>query len=261
MRAIQSTAAAVALSLAAAGSASASAIYHNLSGGTFSQDWTNTGLIATADDWSGVPSVVGYRGDDLTAAIGTDPQTILAFSGSPAGAVVDVNANQASPDTFTSGGVSEFEITNPVVAMQGSGTADAPFLLFHVNTAGMENVTISYNLRDVDGSADNSVQPFALQYRIGETGDFTNVASAFVADASAGPSTATLVTAVSATDPSWADASQLQLRVITTNAAGSDENVGVDDILIVGTTIVPEPVGLAAFGFAALAMLRRRRSH
>jgi hypothetical protein len=261
MRAIQSTAAAIALSFAATGSASASAVYHNLSGGTFSQNWTDSSQITTTDDWSGVPSIIGYRGDDLTAATGTDPQTIVAFSGSPAGAVVDVNANQTSPDTFTTGGVSEFEITDPVVAMQGSGTADAPFLLFHVNTAGMENVTISYNLRDVDGSTDNAVQPFALQYRIGETGDFTNVASAFVADASAGPSTATLVTPVSATDVAWADVSQLQLRVITTNAVGSDENVGVDDIVIAGTVIVPEPTALAGLGLAALAMLRRRRSH
>ena len=44
----------------------------------FSQAWTNTGLITANDDWSGVPGIVGFRGDDLTASTGTDPQTLLA---------------------------------------------------------------------------------------------------------------------------------------------------------------------------------------
>ena len=32
----------------------------------FSQDWSNTGLITVDDDWSGVNSIIGYRGDGLT---------------------------------------------------------------------------------------------------------------------------------------------------------------------------------------------------
>ncbi|MBP7354563.1 MAG: hypothetical protein KA928_00270 [Longilinea sp.] len=43
----------------------------------FSQDWTNIGLITTNDDWSGVPGIMGYRGDGLTAANDVDPQTVL----------------------------------------------------------------------------------------------------------------------------------------------------------------------------------------
>jgi hypothetical protein len=31
----------------------------------FSQNWSNTGLITTSDDWSGVPGIIGYRGDGL----------------------------------------------------------------------------------------------------------------------------------------------------------------------------------------------------
>ena len=91
----------------------------------FSQNWTNTGLITTDDNWSTVPGIIGFRGDNLTAATGTDPQTILADD-SPG--VVDVIANQTNPNTLTSGGVAEFEISDPVVAYQGSGTADAPYL-------------------------------------------------------------------------------------------------------------------------------------
>ena len=44
----------------------------------FAQEWTNTSLITTNDDWSGVPGVVGFRGDNLTSSTGVDPQTILA---------------------------------------------------------------------------------------------------------------------------------------------------------------------------------------
>src|SRR5262245_28832657 len=61
----------------------------------FFQDWSNTGLITTDDNWAGVPGVVGFRGDDLTTVTATDPQTILADgSGTP----VDVIANQTNPN-------------------------------------------------------------------------------------------------------------------------------------------------------------------
>src|SRR5688572_1347111 len=44
----------------------------------FSQNWTNTGLITTSDNWSGVPGIEGFRGDTLTSTTGVDPQTVLA---------------------------------------------------------------------------------------------------------------------------------------------------------------------------------------
>lgn len=196
----------------------------------FTQNWSNTGLITTNDDWSGVPGVIGYRGDTLTSSPGTDPQTTLADgSATP----VDVNINQTSPNTFTTGGVSEFEITNPVIALQGSGTADAPHIVIHVNTTGLSGINVVYNLRDIDGSADNAIQAIALQYRVGGAGNYTNVPAAFVADATTGPSQATLVTPVNVTLPAACDNQPLlQLRVITNDAAGSDEWVGIDDINI-----------------------------
>src|SRR5262249_51876776 len=144
-----------------------------LSSGNFSQDWSNKNLITTDDTWSGVPSILGYRGDDLTAATGTDPQTILADGTSTP---LDVNANHSDPDTFATGGVAEFDgIANPTVALNGSGTADAPFLLLQLNSTGRQNITISYNLRDLDASTDNSIQQVALQYRLGNTGNFVNL--------------------------------------------------------------------------------------
>lgn len=176
--------------------------------------------------------MIGYRGDGLTGGTGVDPQTVVA----PGVLVVDVNANQANPNTFTTGGVTEFEITNPVVALAGSGTAGAPSLNIFLNTTGVTNITVMYNLRDIDGSTDNAVQPVALQYRIGNTGNFTNIPAAFVADASTGPGIATLVTPVNVTLPTACDnQAQVELRMITTNAVGNDEWIGVDDIQISGT--------------------------
>lgn len=195
----------------------------------FSQDWSNPDLITTDDDWSGVPGIVGFRGDGLTSANDVDPQTVLG-EGSPP--VVDVTANRTNPVSFTTGGVAEFDLANDVVALNGSGTADAPSIVLHVNTTGASSVTVSYNLRDIDASSDNAQQQVALQYRVGSTGNFTNLPAGYVADAT-DPNLDTRVTPVSVTLPSdAADRSVVQVRVITTNASGNDEWVGVDDILV-----------------------------
>jgi hypothetical protein len=238
-----------------AATASATTTLHSLAGGNFSQDWSNTALISTSDDWSGVPSIVGYRGDDLTTAIGTDPQTIVAPDGA---LVVDVNANQTNPNTYTTGGIAEFEITDPVVALQGSGTADAPYLMIFLDTLNVQSVTVSYDLRDIDGSADNAIQPVALQYRVGGTGDFVNLSTGFVADASTGPNLATLVTPVSVVLPADANnAGRVEIRIMTTNALGSDEWVGIDNITV---TSVPVPeAGSAVLGLAAAGLIASRR--
>lgn len=197
----------------------------------FAQDWSDVSLITVNDNWDGVPGIIGYRGDDLTSATGTDPRSITAEGSSP----VDVNANQTAPNTFTTGGVAEFHLADPVVALNGSGTADAPFLLLSLNTTGRSGITVRYDLRDLDGSSDNAVQPVALQFRVGGSGPFTDVAAAFVADATEGPSLAGKMTPVSVTLPAAADNQPLlQLRIMTTNAAGNDEWVGVDNIFVDG---------------------------
>jgi len=205
---------------------------------TVPQTWPAT-LITTNDDWSGVPGVVGFLGD-YTAASPTnvDPRTLL----DPFAAVaVDVIANQTNPDTLTNGGVAEFDaIANPSVALNGSGTADAPFLVFYLNTTGQSNIRIRYNARDLDASADNAVQQVNTQFRVGGAGDFSNVPGGYIADATT-VSTATQVTAVDVTLPAAANnQAVVEVRVMTTNAGGNDEWVGIDDFQATadGTTVI-----------------------
>ena len=199
----------------------------------FSQDWTNIGLITADNDWAAVPGIEGFRGDGITGGTGVDPQTLLA-SDTPG--VINVEANETNPSVFATGGVAEFHIANPTAALNGSGTADAPYIKLYLNTTGCTGINIAYNLRDLDASVDNAVQPVALHFRLGNSGNFTNVAAGFVADATTGPSVATLVTPVSATLPAAADnQAEVQVRVMTSNAVGNDEWVGVDDISVTGT--------------------------
>jgi outer membrane protein assembly factor BamB len=200
----------------------------------FSQNWANPALIQVSNDWSGVPGIEGFLGDLAGTGIITDPQTVVQpFT------TLNVMANQSTPNTNITGGVAEFQITDATVAFQGSGTADAPNIVLYLNTSGFISVTVAYDLRDIDGSSDNAVQPVALQYRVGNSGNFTNLPQAYVADATTGPSLATLVTPVSAILPVTAsNQSEIQVRIITGNAAGSDEWVGIDNINVTGTAIV-----------------------
>ncbi|WP_298007331.1 MULTISPECIES: ExeM/NucH family extracellular endonuclease [Anaerolinea] len=201
----------------------------------FAQDWSNTSLITTDDNWSGVPGITGYRGDGLVSTTGVDPQTVLVDGTSTP---VDVNANQTNPNTFTTGGVTEFHLTDPVVALAGSGTARAPFLLINLNTTGYESIRVMYNLRDLESGADNAIQPIALHYRVGNSGNFTNVPAAFVADATDGPNIGGRVTSVDVVLPAAVNSQPLvQIRIMTTDAGGSDEWVGIDDIQISGTPL------------------------
>ncbi len=197
----------------------------------FTQNWSNAGLITANDDWSGVSNIVGYRGDNITAGTGTDPRTLLADD-TPG--VLDVNANQTDPSVFNTGGVAEFAIANPVVGLAGSGTADAPYLLITINTLSCSNGNVAYSVRDIDGSADDAVQQVALHYRVGNSGAFTNIASGYIADATTA-NAATQVTNISVALPAGAlGQSTVQLRIMTTNAVGNDEFVGIDDINITG---------------------------
>lgn len=217
-----------------------------LSTGNLVQDWSNAGLITADDDWSGVPGIVGYRGDDLTTATGTDPRVLTAPD---ALLVVDVVANQSATNP-SGGGVYEVQgIANPTIALNGSGTADAPYLAFYLDATGVENVRFQATIRDLDASADNAIQRVAVQWRVGG-GPWQNFAgdAGYIADAT-DPNAATKVTALDLALPAAAaNAADLEIRVITTNAVGNDELIGIDDIVVSSTPIAVDttPPELAA---------------
>ena len=203
----------------------------------YTQNWSDVGMIVTDDDWSGVPGIIGYQGNDITTTIGADAQTVLADGAST---TVDVNANEVSPATLTSGGVSEFELADPTIALNGSGTADAPHIVIRVSTSGVSSIRVRYRVRDLDDSADDAIQQVALQFRAGTTGDYTNVPAAYIADATTAAS-ATQETLVDVTLPVEADnQAVLDLRILTVNALGSDEWVGIDDIQVTTLSVAGE---------------------
>lgn len=202
---------------------------HVLGSGNFFQNWGNTGLITTDDNWNGVPSIVGYRGDNVVPGSGTNPQ-LATGDGT---VTIDVIANQTNPNGLATGGVAEFHLADPVVALQGSGTADGPHLVIYLDATGRENIVFSFRARDIDGAADNAVQQIAVQYRIGGSGPWIDLPAGYISDATTGPSTLGPDILRTVTLPPAANGvSDLQIRVITTDAVGSDEWVGIDDISV-----------------------------
>ena len=204
----------------------------------FSQDWSNAALITTNNDWSGVPGINGYNGEiTATNTTAVDPTTLTADVGD---GIPDVFVNQNNPTTFGSGGPIEFDgISNPTIAMQGSGTADVPHLIIYINSTGKQSLNLAYNLRDIDCGTNTITQQFNAQYRVGSVGAWTNIVGGYTANASDGlASSCTLVTPVSLPLPAACNnQSDVELRIMTTNAPSNDEEIGVDDISVTGSDI------------------------
>ena len=105
-------------------------------------------------------------------------------------------------------------------APRPDGIADAPYLLLNLQTTGFRNVAVSYVLRDLDVSPDNAVQPFALQYRVGSSGDVDERPGRLRRRRNDGPEPGDAGhTQVNVTLPSGAnDKALVQVRIITANA-------------------------------------------
>jgi predicted extracellular nuclease/Ca2+-binding RTX toxin-like protein len=224
--------------------------YFPLAAGNFSENWTDTSRINANDNWSGVPYIIGYLGDiDSTDPTGADARTRTAANLGN----VDVIANQTNPGTATSngqtsGGAAEFQptadpattiITNPTIAIQGSGTADAPSIVLYMDASGRTDIHLTATLRDLDASADDAAQQVNVQYRTDPNGAWINVPGGYFADVTS-PGSATQTTALDVVLPVGANnAPTLQIRILTTNASGSDEWVGIDDIVVASNQSPP----------------------
>jgi uncharacterized protein len=199
-------------------------------------------LIQTNDDWSGVASVEGYFGQNLTATHGVDPQTVLTaeFANSQLpSSPTHVSANKGNPSAFNAGGIAEFDTgTYLSVGLQGNVQAN-PYLVFYANTLNRSAVTVGYEVTDIDSGNNNSVSRLALQYRVGNSGPFTNVPAGYVADATDGPNVGGRVTTRSVLLPADCyNQPQVQIRLLTTNAANGsgsstpDEWIGINNVVV-----------------------------
>lgn len=213
--------------------------YYQLEGGTYSENWSDTGGITTSGtaNWPGYPFFNGYRGNSSITA-GTNPGTLIAFGST----TKDVKANNTTPSVTTLiGGVYEVqggtEIGgNPTIALQsdgvsGTGGSRQPALILRVNTVNCTNVRVAYKLRDLD-TLSTATQPIALQARRGATGNFTNIPAAYVSDANVGSNTDITAAIGSAFDQQ----AKVEIRWITADASGTnDAMIGIDDIVVTGT--------------------------
>jgi len=129
--------------------------------------------------------------------------------------------------------------------------ARAPFLLIHVDLSEVVSPRFRCVLRDIDGSTDQLTTLSCLLPCIFASG--TQEASriyryGFVADASTGPNVATQQTLVtSILPPPAGNQPEVQIRVMTADAVGADEWIGIDAIVIDGcTAIAMEPSNTSA---------------
>lgn len=181
--------------------------------------------VTVADDWSGVPGVQGFLGDDTATTTGNygggDPKTILTDFPS-------IDVIQDSTSASTSGGVHDLgALVPPAIGIQGSGTADAPYVVFYLNTTGFSNVNFTFTVQAVD--ADTAVQPISTQFRVGNSGTWTDLtatdADAFIADVST-----TATTRVVSLPAAANSVPEVQVRIITINATGSDKMVAISGV-------------------------------
>lgn len=221
-----------------------STTYWNLGNGNLSQNWSNTTLLSASGTtlavWDAVASIVGYDGADAGTTSGDrDPRQLLAATSLGAPSLV-ANTTSANP---SSGGVYEVSIAGDnMVAFNGSGSADTPSLVLYLDSTGRDQVTVQFDVKDLDAT-DNAAQQLNVQYRTDPNGAWTNVPGGYFADVTTAG--ATQVTPVSLTLPSGAaNIATLQVRIMTVNAGGNDELIGIDNIVVasqVQTTVPTQP--------------------
>ena len=245
-------------------SVEAGSAYANLSSAnlTFRLTAASANLITANNNWTNVTSIEGYCGDGLANTHGVNPQTILtaefATSALPTSGSTCVAANKGNPSAYNAGGLAEFDSgTYLAIGMQGNVQSQAPYMAFYVNTTGQTNVKFAFDATDIDGGSNSSVSQVALQYRIGETGNFTNIPAGYIADATDGGVAGRTTTRNVVLPAACNNQPQVQVRIITTDAAAADgtsspdEWIGINNVVI--GNIVPSAAGVNVGGRAITA--------
>lgn len=233
-----------------ANQAFANTTYANLSGGNLTYNLTTAtrDQISSNDNWSSVPSVEGYCGAGLTPTTVNDPQTVLQTEfnntgGAPTyalptnGSGTCIAANKGNPSAFNAGGLAEFDRTSApdpfAIGFQGNVSADAPYMVFYVDTTGLSNIQFKFDATDLDSGSNNATSRIALQYRVGNSGLFTNLPGGFISDVT-DPNIAGRVTTRSLTLPAAVNnQAQVQIRLIMTNDPTTpDEWVGINNVTV-----------------------------
>lgn len=232
-----------------------------LSSGDFVQDWSDASLVQIGDG-STLPRVSAIQVFATVAgASGTSPSSLtaegsLVMGSSNAFAAVNASGTQffangadAQTSTATAGGWFEFDATLDTLAFQGSGTAAAPNMVISLDATNRQDVVVSFNARDLDTGAPTSPQLVAVQYRTGANAWATvplanltvNGAAAASTDVPVSGAGVTLQTLVSAILPASVNgAADLQVRIISRDAAGSDSMTGIDDIRVTSAATGPD---------------------
>jgi uncharacterized protein len=145
----------------------------------FQQNWSNASLVTVNNDWSGVPGIIGYRGNDLSTIIGADLRTVVADG---SGTAVGVAANIGiSPDYAAEvlglNGVLEFDhLGDRTIALRPAGDSDVPHIVLSLDTTGKSNIHLSFKTRDLNTYVGAGNQQINTQFRVGGSGDYGNVA-------------------------------------------------------------------------------------
>lgn len=204
--------------------------YFQLESNDFQQDWENTGLITSNNTWTGVPFLYGFGSDRSGSTEGIDPRTLTGYTTSTS--IVTANASNA---TVTTGGIFELQSGtqiggNPTIAFQGSSSVDAPYLLMRLNTVRCTAAQLQYRLRDLNPANTSAVQQVDVQIRTPDSGNFTSI------NYHANANNSGVINATVNIGAAYLNKEKVQIRWITTNAAGGNDNmIGVDDIKVIGT--------------------------
>lgn len=143
---------------------------------------------------------------------------------------------QGSSPTSNAGGW--YHLGDNGIGLLASGTNPAGALIISINTQGQSAIQVSWVCRTIynQASRDNSI---ALQYRIGNTGSFSNMGTATTYSSTGNPNghSSTLLTELL---PAVAEnQTEVQLRWVyweSVSTSGSRDKIAVDDIRISGTT-------------------------